>query len=77
MNKNKLEKIEIVIFAIVISIVTFMGLTENSENENISNEIANNKISYEIDYIPEYSGESYVLINNNIPIFFIFPHSFK
>lgn len=69
MNKNKLEKIGIVIFAIVILVVMIIGIKENSKSENIINEIENNKISYEIDNIPKYSGEIYVLINNNIPKF--------
>ena len=69
MNKNKLEKIGIVIFAIVILVVMIIGIKESSKNENVINEIENNKISYEIDNIPDYSGEIYVLINNNIPKF--------
>ena len=69
MNKNKLEKIGIVILAIVILIVMFIGINESSKNENVVNKIENNKISYEIDNIPDYSGEIYVLINNNIPKF--------
>ena len=69
MNKNKLEKIGIVILTIVILIVMFIGINESSKNENVVNKIENNKISYEIDNIPEYSGEIYVLINNNIPKF--------
>ena len=69
MNKNKLGKIGIVIFAIVILVVMIIGIKENSKSENIINEIENNKISYEIGNIPEYSGEIYVLINNDIPEF--------
>lgn len=69
MNKNKLEKIGIVIFAIIILVVMIIGIKENSKSENIINEIENNKISYEIDNIPNYSGEIYVLINNDIPKF--------
>ena len=69
MNKNKLEKIGIVIFAIVILVVMIIGIKESSKNENVINEIENNKISYEIDNIPDYSGEIYVLINNDIPKF--------
>ncbi len=68
MSKNKLEKIRIVIWAIVIFIM-FIGIKENSKNENILNEIENNKISYEMNNIPEYSGEIYVPINNNTPNF--------
>ena len=69
MNKNKLEKIGIVILTIVILIVMFIGINESSKNENVVNKIENNKISYEIDNIPDYSGEIYVLINNDIPEF--------
>ena len=69
MNKNKLEKIGIVIFAIVILVIMIIGINESSKNENVVNKIENNKISYEIDNIPDYSGEIYVLINNDIPKF--------
>ncbi len=69
MNKNKLEKIGIVILTIVILVVMIIGINESSKNENVVNKIENNKISYEIDSIPDYSGEIYVLINNDIPKF--------
>ena len=69
MNKNKLEKIGIVILAIVILVVMIIGINESNKNENDVNKIENNKISYEIDNIPDYSGENYVLINNDIPKF--------
>ena len=46
-----------------------IGINESSKNENVVNKIENNKISYEIDNIPDYSGEIYVLINNDIPEF--------
>ena len=69
MNKNKLEKIGIVILTIVILVIMIIGINESSKNENVVNKIENNKISYEIDNIPDYSGEIYVLINNDIPKF--------
>lgn len=69
MNKNKLGKIGIVILAIVILVVMVIGINKSSKNENVVNKIENNKISYEIDNIPDYSGEIYVLINNDIPEF--------
>ena len=69
MNKNKLGKIGIVILTIVILVVMIIGINESSKNENVANKIENNKISYEIDNIPDYSGEIYVLINNDIPKF--------
>ena len=61
MNKSKLERIAIVVFLIILIAIC---LYFHFEKENI---ITNNKISYEISNIPEYNGEEYVLINNNIP----------
>lgn len=63
MNKNKLEKIAIVLFFVII---VFAGLYIKTAQEN---EITNNQISYEISNIPEYSEDISVLINNNIPNF--------
>ncbi len=67
MKRNKLEKIGILIlFAIII----FAGLYIKTEQENrLENVVTNNRISYEISNIPEYSGDIYVLINNNEPKF--------
>ena len=67
MKRNKLEKIGILIlFAIII----FAGLYIKTEQENrLDNVVTNNQISYEISNIPEYSGDIYVLINNNEPKF--------
>lgn len=63
MNKktNKLAKVIITLLVIIVSII---GLSYFSQNENIEN-----KISYEISNIPEYNGEIYIEINNNIPEF--------
>ena len=67
MNKNKLQKIAIVLFFIII---IFLGLYIKTVQENRQvNEVTNNQISYEISNIPEYNGEIYVLINNNTPSF--------
>lgn len=63
MNKSKLEKIAIIVFFIILIAI---GLYFHFEKENI---ITNNKISYEISSIPEYNGEEYVFINNDIPNF--------
>ena len=67
MKRNKLEEIGILIlFAIII----FAGLYIKTEQENrLENVVTNNQISYEISNIPEYSGDIYVLINNNEPKF--------
>lgn len=63
MNKkiNKLLKVLIALLVIIFSVI---GLYYYSDNEDIEN-----KISYEISNIPEYNGEIYVEINNNIPKF--------
>ncbi len=66
MKRSELEKIIIVIFAIAFFIVMHIGFNENNRNENV---VENNKISYQIENIPEYDGEIYVQINNNIPRF--------
>ena len=63
MNKktNKLAKVIITLLVIIVSVI---GLSYYSQNENIEN-----KISYQISNIPEYNGEIYIEINNNIPEF--------
>ena len=63
MNKktNKLTKVIITLLVIIVSVI---GLSYYSQNENIEN-----KISYEISNIPQYNGEIYIEINNNIPEF--------
>lgn len=63
MNKktNKLSKVIITLLVIIVSVV---GLSYYSQNEDLEN-----KISYEISNIPEYNGEIYVEINNNVPEF--------
>ena len=67
MNKSKLEKIAIIVFFIILIAI---GLYFHFEKENIMHiYITNNKISYEISSIPEYNGEEYVFINNDIPNF--------
>lgn len=66
-NTNKLEKIITILLFIIIIIV---GIYFNYEKENQTDTTVNhNKISYEISNIPEYKGEEYVEINNNIPKF--------
>lgn len=63
MNKktNKLAKVIITLLVIIVSVI---GLSYYSQNGNLEN-----KISYEISNIPQYNGEIYIEINNNIPEF--------
>lgn len=69
MNKNtsKLKQATIILlYIIVIAIGAYFNIEEENQ---ISNTIENNKIYYDISNIPEYSGEIYVEINNNMPRF--------
>ena len=63
MKRNKLKKVGILVSFIII---IFSSLYIKTEPVN---ETVNNKISYETANIPKYSGEIYVLINNNEPEF--------
>lgn len=66
-NTNKLEKIIIILlFSIIIAIGAYFNIGEENQT---GNNVEYKKISYEISDIPEYSGEIYVEINNNIPKF--------
>lgn len=63
-NTNKLEKNAIILlFIIIIAIGSYFNSNKESQIDNITN---NNKISHEIS---EYNGETYALINNNVPQF--------
>lgn len=59
MKRDKLEKVGILVLFIII---IFAGLYIKNKKENV---VVDNQISYEISNIPEYSGDIYVLINNN------------
>ena len=69
MNKNKLKK-----FAIILLFIIIMAKGEycnNEEGNQAVNIVEDTQISYNIENIPEYSGEIYVEINNNMPEFSI------
>lgn len=69
MNKNtsKLKQIVIILLYIIIIVVgVYFNVGEENPTGNI---IENNKISYDISNIQEYSGEIFIEINNNIPEF--------
>lgn len=67
MKKDKLKKIIVAaVFIIIICISHYINIGK----ENKDNNVLDNKINtYEISSIPSYSGEIYVVINNNIPKF--------
>lgn len=63
MKRDKLEKVGILVLFIII---IFAGLYLKTKKENKQeNVVIDNQISYEISNLPEYSGDIYVLINNN------------
>lgn len=69
MKKYTKKLKQIVIILVYITIIA-VGSYFNSDRENqTSNSIQNNEISYNISNIPVYSGEIYIEINNNIPEF--------
>ena len=64
MKKSVLEKISLLLFLVIIICIS---LYSNIEEENYI--ISNTINSYKISDIPEYNGEIYVVINDNIPEF--------
>ena len=62
MNKKTNKLLKIVIAVLVV--FSIIGLSYNLRDKDI-----NNKIFYEISNIPEYNGEIYIEINNNVPEF--------
>lgn len=62
-NTKELVKISILILFFILAVI---GVFSNTEKENTESSA---KFSYELSNIPEYKGEIYVEINNNIPKF--------
>lgn len=69
MNKNTSKLKQIAIILLFIIIIAIGGHFNNEEENQTGNIVENNKISYDISNIPEYSGEIFIEINNNIPEF--------
>ena len=71
-RKNNKKQIKLLIYTIVLilSIISYFYLP-SSDIENISNTIisTSNTTSVSIEEIPEYTGEIYVTLNNNVPNF--------
>lgn len=71
-KKNKKSILNIISQLLVIILVLVIGVFYPNVQEklnNIENEQTNNIISYNLSDIPEYEGQPYVIINNNIPYF--------
>ena len=69
MNKNTSKLKQIAIILLFIIIIVIGAYFKNKEENQTGNIVENNKISYDISNIPEYSGEIFIEINNNIPEF--------
>lgn len=66
-NKSKLKQTaRILLYIIIIAIGIYSNIAEEKTTGDI---IENNKVSYDISKIPEYSGEIYIEINNNMTEF--------
>ena len=71
-KKNKKSILNIISQLLVIILVLVIGVFYPNVQEklnNIENEQTNSIISYNLSDIPEYEGQPYVIINNNIPYF--------
>jgi len=79
-KKNQKKLKEFLIFIILSIIIALLGELYDNINYNNGNTVTNtatnmtstpinNTVSFDIKNIPEYSGNPYVVINNNIPSF--------
>ncbi len=53
----------------LVAIIVFSVLSYIYYKEDINEHISKSDISYDLEAIPEYNGEDYVIINNNEPTF--------
>lgn len=65
-NTNKLNLKQLIVVILIITAVEFIGYF--SSDAGASNNVATT-ISFNINEIPEYNGQAYVMINNNMPNF--------
>ena len=70
-NSNQYKNIKIITEIITILVIIVYGayIVERDVSDNNSVITINNAISYELNNIPEYSGQPFVIINNNISSF--------
>jgi len=69
-NKKNIKQLIVILIVLIYSIIVYFNNPsdniDNTTNNNVLNEIVTN---YSINDIPDYKGEAYVTINNNIPYF--------
>lgn len=71
-NKKNIEKLLTIIIVIISAIIAYFNNPSNNIDNTTNNEINNTNeiVTYSnINEIPDYTGEIYVIINNNIPYF--------
>ena len=66
-NKNNLKKVIIELLLIILILV--IGYFNPNYKENIINQQTESTVTYNLSDIPEYEGNPYVILNNNIPYF--------
>ena len=67
-NKNNIKQLICILIVVIATILTYLESNSQNIENTLDNTIANEVITY-IDNIPDYTGEIYVTINNNIPYF--------
>ena len=70
-NKRVTQAVIGLICVGIVSVAGYYGINEQEHDNNlINNQIENIKeVSFDLEDIPDYSGDPYVAINNNIPAF--------
>ena len=68
-HKNQVYLRQLIGLMVILVIAIISIYLQEPEEKNNEINIQNNEVSYNIEDIPEYSNESYVIINNNDPKF--------
>lgn len=68
-RKSKKKEKDIRLYLIILLIASIIYVYDNYIVKDTYSITNNDIVSYSIDDIPEYNGEDYVIINNNIPFF--------
>ena len=71
MKKNNLKKAGIAtIISLIVLTVSYLNPADLDFINDIKNSLQDiNQISYSLEEVPEYTGEDYVIIDNNVPSF--------
>jgi len=69
MARRKIQSKKSIVVTLMIALLLIIYNVYETEIKNFINSYAYKNESYDIEKIPEYNGENYVVINNNIPKF--------